>query len=295
MRRVARVTVLVALAGALGLLPACARQMAIVETGEIVLCTEGHTVSDTVEQREVPASEVAEHGVTTSVITCDLHTKLAALYGEAERALAAGDTEAAERALAEITAQDASYRDAGARLSRLRGEAGGERGGAGDAGGTPSGTPGAGGGGATAPPGTGGSGAGGAVVGPIANLIHYAPDRIPGFVGQSLVSDPFALFRDYLPEKSGSIVQLSVEVEQFKDAAQAQRMLGERVRERFATNGQDVRIGALDGFVGTRPNYVRLGMTDRGILIMLEFYTTSDTPAEHKDAIIEAARSIVGR
>jgi len=292
MRRVTPIILAIAVAGALAFAPGCSRKMVQVESGEIVLCTEGHVVSDTVEQREVPADEVAEHGVTTRVITCDLHTKLAALDEAAEKARAAGDLEAAERVLAEMAELDAEYRSAGRRLAEIRGERGAAGTGTstGAAGGGTSGTsPGPGDGGGGTPPGEGSP-----VVGPIANLVHYVPDKIPGFVGQSLVSDPFVLFRDYMPVNSGPIVQLSVEVEQFKDAKQAQQMLGERVRERFVTSGEDVRIGSLDGFVGTRPNYVRLGMTDRGILILLEFYTTSDNPAEHKGAIIEAAKAIAG-
>ena len=295
MRRWIVPMIAVALAAAALAAPGCSKQMVEVETGEIVLCTEGHEVSNTVGLVEVPADEVAEHGVTTRVVTCDLHTKLAALYDQAERALAAGDLEAAERAFEEIAAEDPSYRNAGSRLASIRSDGDG----AANAGGAA-----ASGGGATG--GTTDGGQDGSTPGggqgdeppqspAMTSLIKYVPDRIPGFVGQSVLADPFALFRDYLPEQQGTIVQLSVEVEQFRDAAHASTMLDERVRQRFVTAGEDVSIGNLGGYVGTRPNYVRLSMLDGGIMVSLEFYTTADDPAQHKDAIIAAARAIAGQ
>ncbi len=297
MRHLITTTMAAALVAVMLVAPGCSKQMVQVETGEIVLCTEGHVVSDTVELREVPADEVADHGVTTRVITCDFHEKLAALYEEAERSLAAGDLEAAKRAFEEIAEEDPSFRNTSSRLASLR--AGGD-GSSGDAAtapgnGTPGGSAGGGSPGGSGDQTPGGDTGGQDPVGPIANLTHYIPDRIPGFVGQSVTSDPFVLFRDYLPEQQGSIVQLSVEVEQFGDIAHARRMLDERVRRPFPTAGEDISIGSLEGYIGTRPNYVRLGMLDRGIMVSLEFYTTSDNPAEHKDAMIAAARAIAGQ
>ncbi|MDT8434087.1 MAG: hypothetical protein RQ731_04960 [Anaerosomatales bacterium] len=309
MRRVWTLLVVVMLGAGIVALPGCKKQMVTVETGEIVLCTNGEIVSDTTEEIEVPADEVAEHGVTTEVITCDLHEKLAALYATAEQALADGDAEAAERAFAEIAETDASYRDTSSRLADLR--SGGSSSGGSSDGSTSSGDGAAGGdtgsgdstsGGDT---GSGDSTPGGSTpstpgddegpVGPIANLTNYIPDTLPGFVGQRVYSDPFVLFRDYKPTSSGKIVQLAVEVEQFKDNSYARANVEERVKTRYASNGQDLKIGSLDGYFGTRPGFVGLSFTEGPVFVLLEVYTTSSSPAEHKDAMVAAARVMAGQ
>lgn len=301
MRRVWTLLVVLMLGAGLVALPGCRKQMVTVETGEIVICTNGEIVSDTTEEIEVPADQVAEHGVTTKIITCDFHEKLASLYAAAEKALAEGDTEAAERALAEITETDGSYRDAASRLAELRASKTSATGGGTTGGGTGDSTaP-----GGTTPGGTTPATPGGTTpstpgdddgpVGPIANLVSYIPDRLPGFVGQRIYSDPFVLFRDYLPESAGKIVQLAVEVEQFKDNVMARKNLDDRVRVRYASNAQDLKIGSLDGYFGTRPGFAGLAMTEGPVFVLLEIYTTSSNPAEHRDAMVAAARAMAGQ
>jgi hypothetical protein len=303
MRRVWTLLVVMMLGAGLLILPGCKKQMVTVETGEVVICTYGEIVSDTTEEIEVPADEVANHGVITTVVTCDLHQKLETLYEAAEAALAEGDTEAAERAFAEIAETDSSYRDATSRLAELR--AGGA--GAAAAGGTsaegtaPDGTtPGGTTPGGTTPPAPGGTtpstpGDDEGPVGPIANLTTYIPDRLPGFVGQRVYSDPFVLFRDYLPESPGKIVQMAVEVEQFKDNAMARQNVDDRVRTRYNSNSQDLKIGSLDGYFGTRPGFAGLAFTEGPVFVLLEVYTTSANPAEHRDALVAAARVMAGQ
>ena len=309
MRRVLMLLLALALSAGLLVSPGCRQQMVTVQSGEIVICTYGEIVSDTTEEIEVPANAVAEHGVTTTVVTCDLHQKLEALYSSAERALAEGDLEAAERAFAEIAATDPSYRDTATQLADLRaGSSGGsgsssngsgstaapgsgDTGSAGGSGTTPGTTPGTGGSGTT----PGGPGDSDLPVGPIANLTTYIPDRLPGFVGQRIYADPFVLFRDYLPESSGPILQLAVEVEQFKDAAMARSNLDNRARVRYYENNQDLKIGSLDGYFGTRQGFAGLAMTDGAIFILLEVATSASNPATHKDALVAAARVMTGQ
>jgi hypothetical protein len=275
--------------------PGCKQQMVNVETGEITLCTYGEIISDTTEEIEVPANEVAEHGVKTTVVTCELHQKLEALYETAEEALAEGDTEAAERAFAEIAETDSTYRDAAARLATLRAggaAAAGDAATNGTSGGTTGGAPSGDAPGGATPP-TPGDDEG--PVGPIANLTTYIPDSLPGFVGQRIYSDPFVLFRDYLPESSGKIVQMAVEVEQFKDNSYARKNIDDRVRVRYTSNGQDLKIGSLDAYFGTRPNFAGLAFTDGPVFVVMEIYTTSANPAEHKDAMTAAAKAMTGQ
>lgn len=297
MKRVFGVVALIALSVALVALPGCKKQMVTVETGEIVLCTYGEIVSDTTEEIEVPAGDVARHGVTTKVVTCDLHQKLEALYDTGEKALAEGDKKAAERAFAQIAESDPGFRDAAERLTSLR------SGKDGSAGAGSGGSAGAGAGGSTGGSSGGGQGATtpstpgeeGGPVGPIANLTNYIPDRLPGFVGQRVLSDPFVLFRDYLPETRGKMVHMAAEVEQFKDNAAARQNVDTRVRTRYDSNGQSIKIGSLEGYFGTRQNFAGLAFTEGPVFVLMEVYTTSSNPAEHRDAMLAAAKAMAGQ
>ncbi len=283
------------LVAALAVVPGCRKQMVNVHSGEIVICTQGEIVSDTTEEIEVPADEVAGHGVTTEVITCDLHTKLAALHAEALQAIADGDLETAERVLAEIASSDSAYRNTSSMLADVRAKTGGSVATTGGAIGSSGGeTPGS--GTATPPPGGGTTDPGGDTpVGPIANLTDYIPDRLPGFIGQRIYSDPFNLFRDYLPEKSGTIIQLSVEVEQMQDAAMVTRRIDERIKANYPNDAQSIKVGSLDSYFGTRPRYAILAMSDGAILVVMEFATSSDKPAQHKDALVSVAKIATGQ
>ncbi len=292
MRHIWKLVLVLALVAGLAVVPGCRKQMVTVQTGEVVICTQGEIVSDTTEEIEVPVDQVADHGVTTEVITCDLHTKLAALYAEALDAIAEGDLEAAERALAEIAASDGAYRDTGTLLADVRAKTGSTAG----ATTPPASTPGSGGqtGGQTpgaTPPGDDT----GLPVGPIANLVNYIPDRLPGFVGQRIYSDPFALFRDYLPESSGKMGRLAVEVEQFQDAEMVKRRVDERVRTYYSVNGQNVKVGTKDAYFGTRDGLAVVAVPDGAILVLIEVSTSSSNPAEHRDALIAVARASTGQ
>lgn len=255
----------------------CKQKMVTVRDGEIVLCTEGEVVSDTTEELEVPAKEVGEYEVTTRVITCDLHTKLAALYDEARAALEKGDTESARKALADLVALDPTYRDAGQQLASI------------DKGVKPPADPGDDTGTPTTPGNTPGDDA---PTGPVLNLIDYTPDRVTGFVGQGLIADPFVLTRDYLPESPGDIDKLVIVAEQFKDAAAAKAELQNAVKANYAQGAAQVNVGSLSGYFGYRGSTGAIAFVDGAILVVVEAAAYSGSASAFKTTLTSVAEEI---
>lgn len=256
----------------------------LVRDGEVVYCTYGEVVSDTTEELEVPARKVGDYGVKTRTITCDLHSKLAALYAEAQKALTDGDLDAAKKALAEVVALDPTYGKARTQLDEIQ---------AGKSpvadGGSPStpnnSTP------SDSPP----SETPGEEVptGPSVGMSIYMPDRVTGFVGQLLIVDPFVLTRDYLPEKPGSITKLVIVAEQFKDAAAASAALNGRIKAAYPTSGATLQVGGKPAYFGAKETVSAVAFVDGAILVVLEAGATSGEGETFKTTVLNIAEEIV--
>lgn len=279
MKRIVFAGVVVALVASASLV-GCKAKMVTVTTGEVVLCTEGELVSDTTEEIEVRADEVGEYGVKTSVVTCDLHTKIAALYAQAQEAIAAGDFEAAGRALAEVVAADPLYRRAGSQLSDI------------NSGRKPVGD------GVAAPP-TGGSTTvpdserpgDETPTGPVVNLARYVPDTLAGFVGQGLIADPLTLTRDYLPTGGGAATKLVIVVEQFQSADMAKAELSSVIKPAYSGGGQSIDVSGKAGYYGEASSVAAVAFTDGALLVVVEMATSGDQSGI-KTTVINTAREV---
>jgi len=276
---VALVAVVAAGVAAYFLLPGLTQEMVTVRSGEIVLCTEGEVVSDTTTSLEVPADEVKDHGVTTRVITCELHAKLAALYATAQAAIAEGDLETAKSALAEIVELDPLYRRASSQLQEI------EDGETPDADtGTTDNDPGE----PVDPgeePGTENP------VGPIVNLTVYTPDTLPGFVGQGLIVDPLALTRDYLPSEPGPASKLVIVVEQFQSAESARAELEATIKPSYPDEPADVTVGD-GGYYGANRSVAVVAFTDGALLVVVEIASSEGDASGLKSTVIDLAEEI---
>lgn len=261
--------------------PKLSNEKVTVRSGEIVLCTEGEVVSDTTESLQVSADEVKDYGVTTRVITCDLHAKLAALYDTAQKAIADGDLDAAKAALKDIVALDPLYRRASSQLTDIEAGRTPDTDSGGDDGGTSGGDP-------ADPgdePGTDNPAA------PIVNLANFVPDTLTGFVGQGLIVDPLALTRDYLPTDQGDVAKLVIVVEQFQDADAAQAELDSVIKPAYPDGAADVDAGDA-GYFGSNRSVAAVAFTDGSILVVLEIASTGDDASALEDTVIALAAEV---
>lgn len=255
---------------------ACKPKMVTVRTGEIVLCTEGHVVSDTTEEVEVKASDVADYSVKTRVVTCELHDKAAKLYDLAQKAIADGDLDAAEKALAELVALDPTYRNAQSQLGDIR---------QGNTPEAPVEPP--------APPADEATDPDTEEPAPVAGLAAYVPDKLKGYVAQGIMADPFVITREYLPEDDDAVVMLVVVAEQFLDKEAAAAGLDANVRSWYSDAGEDIQVDGREGYFGVRGSAVVAAFVDDAVLVTVEISAADATDAESlRSQVIAIAEEI---
>ena len=231
------IAVLVAVAVGYFALSGCERTVSV-ENGVRVVCTYGHTVSDSVKTIEVPASQASNYSVQTKTITCPKHQQAEKLYGEAQAALAKADLKAAAASLKKVIALDAGFRQAKAQLAEIEAGKKPKPDTAISGGGSPGSSAGGSGAGGSAPePGSGSSEPSGTAdggekpgttpgtpgddvepEGPVASLRKWLPDDIKGYAAEPLTADAFVLTRNYAPSGGPKTKQLVIAAEQLGNA-----------------------------------------------------------------------------
>jgi len=279
--RMTRIVIVLSLLLALPFASGCREKTVTVRSGEIVMCTEGEIISDTTEALSVPADEVGEYSVKTRVETCDLHTKLAKLYDDAQKAIAAGDLEGAKAALTQVLKLSATYRKAGTQLADINA---GKKPAPDGTQATQPGTPGQ-------DPGTPGEDD---PTGPILTLASYAPDAVAGLVGQGLITDPFTLTRDYLPATPGSLLKAVIVAEQFKDAAAAKTELADVIKPSYANRAANLTAGGRSVYYGESGRVAAVAFVEGSVLVVVEGAASGDDGAAVKAKILEAA-GLIGK
>lgn len=257
-------------------LAGCA-QLVRVETGEVVTCTYGEVTTNTVRVVEVPADQAANYTVVRTTVTCDRHKKLEALYAEAQAAILASDLNLAKAKLAEILAQDNAFQRARTQLDAI------------DAGKKP--VPDT---GSTTPSTDTTQDAEGRIpVGPVASLAVYVPDTLAGYAGQSVNADPFSLSREYLPPAGSPIDYLVIVVEQYANAAAAQKAIAQTVAPGYGFDVATVSVaGRKERFGTDRARFATLAWNEGGILVVIEASSRARKPADIKSQLVTLAGAI---
>lgn len=277
MRRIlAGIALLVAMGVVLG---GCQRTVEV-ESGSTVTCTYGHEISDDVKTIKVPAKNASAYRVRKETRTCDRHLALEALYAEAQVALAAGDTKLAETKLAQIVADDPTFRRAAQQKDAI---ARGEKPGSDDSTVTPQ------------PPTTTDPKPGdGDTSGPVGALEKYVPATLEGYTAQRASTDALVMSRNYVPGDSSQAVLLVIQAEQFRTAAEAKSALNDAMR--FATsksassqdiNGHEVKLGDN----GRDSSFA--GFVDGSILVSMEMAAKRGVdPSKLKSAVVDAVKAL---
>ncbi len=255
----------------------CKPRTVELQSGTQVLCTYGEVVSEQIETLVVPQKEAGRYSVRTSTVVCDTHRKLEDLYRRAQEDIAAGDLKAARAKLDEVARLDPAFRNAASQRDALGGgddppPAVGPS--------TPSGTPS---GGTTNTP-----------AGPVVNLLKYVPDSIAGYAAQSVVPDVLSVSRIYYPTASGDVVQLVIQAEQFKDAAQASDKIASDVKSAYPSAAATVKVGGRDAYFGTNARgYAVIGTSDGAAMVVFEMYSKSRRPEALRSTLTAVAEAVM--
>lgn len=275
-RRSVLILVSAALLGALAV-TGCT-QFVRVETGELVTCTYGEAVTNTVKVVEVPADQAANYTVVKTTVTCDRHRQLEDLYAQAQAAILASDLETARARLAQIVALDATFRRARTQLDAI------------EAGNPPVVDT-----GSTAPSTDTTAGADGQLpVGPVANLSGYVPETLTGYEADPIIADVFSLSRQYVPEEGAATDSLVIVVEQYKDAKSARAAITRGVVPKYGFNVSKVSVSGRELRFGTDgKRFATLAWNEGGILVVIEASSADRKPADLKSHLVAIAGGIV--
>ena len=280
MSRLVRLSLVASAVMAAVLLAGC--QPAVeVKTGERVVCTEGHVISEDIRTIEVPANEISNYKVTTVVQTCPQHTELVALYEEAQKAIAEGDLKTAQDKLSTIVASDPAFRKAKTQLEKVKT---GEKPAVDNEQPAPPATT----DGSNSKPGEGDTST------PAGTLLKWAPDTIKGFKSTKPIVELLNISREYVPESGTQAVSFVIVVEQAKTAKGAQAELNTQVKQQYPADQDTITVNGRKVFFGTNGNrFAAIGFTEGAVMVALEMSAEANkAPKTLKDELVEAAKQL---
>lgn len=281
MRRFATTAISVVLALAVLGVTGCQSKVEV-KTGTRTICTYGEVISDTTHVIKVPARDAGKYRVVTVTKTCDRHLKLEALYSSAQSDIASGDLVAAQKKLADVVAIDPTFRKAKTQLDQIVAK---KRPSPDTAtpisavtpGTTPSTetTP-----GATDP------------VGPVASLLVWTPDSVPGFTPAGKAgADALTITREYLPSASSGVVTCVIVAEQFRDAEAAKAGLQSQVKQHYSAQSETVQVNSHTAYFGTDGRrFAVLGFTQGPVMVAIEMSGKQGQQAALKANLTELAK-----
>jgi hypothetical protein len=257
-----------------------------VQTGERVVCSYGHVVSEDIQTLKVPASQAAQYSVTTTSVLCDRHAKLEALFSDAQEALEAGELAKAEAKLAEIVALDPTFPGAKKQLDEIAAGKKPQPVAGGDTGGNTGGNTGGDTGGGTTPPDDEYPGDGD-LSGPIGALAKWIPDNITGFTAQPPTVDVLNLARNYRPDSGSDIFSLVIVAEQFRTPSDAVTALDRKIKSVYPNDATTLKINGRSVYFGTDGSrFAAAGLTDGAVLVAVEMSPKQgSSPAQVKSAM----------
>jgi hypothetical protein len=275
LRVAAALVVAVAVAG---VSTAGCQRMVEVKSGTRTICTAGEVISDDVKTIKVPAKSAGAYKVRTVIVTCDKHTQLQTLYGEAQAALAAGNIKLAEAKLAAVLAIDPTYRKAQQQTDAIKKGTKPTT----DSSNPPSTTP-------TTTPDPQNPG-GNPTTDP--SLSKWAPDAITGFSAQKRLVDALSVSREYLPSGKSPALGLAIYAEQLRTSDEAKAALSRQVKAKYAKNSADIKVKGRDAYFGTDgKRFAVIGFTDGAVMVALEL-TTDSSPQDLKSLAEQVAAQL---
>lgn len=280
MNRLTRSSLAIVAVLAVFLLAGCQPKVEV-KTGERVVCTEGHLITEDIQTIEVPADEIANYKVVTVVQTCPQHSELVALYEDAQKAIAEGDLKTAETNLTKIVASDPAFRKAQTQLDKVKT---GEKPAVDNEQPAPPATT----DGTNSKPGEGDTST------PAGALLKWAPDNIKGFKATKPIVELLNISREYVPESGTKAVSFVIVAEQAKTAKGAQAALNTQVKQQYPADAETITINGRKVYFGTNGNrFAAIGFTEGAVMVALEMSVEADgSPKTLKSTLTAAAKQL---
>jgi len=271
MRRLRSLILIALVASAVAAGSGCQR-MADVQTGTRVVDTQGQIVSENVRTVRVSTDQAGKY----RVMTVTLESQAASLYAEAQKDIAAGNTDEAAKKLARVLAIQPDHADAKKQLSTIK------------AGKTvtadknaPAAKP-----SPTKPkPSTESTKVAG-------GLVKWTPDALRGFSAEKAGVDPLSVSRQYTPLAEGKVATLVIVAEQFRTVSAAKAALASQVKSRYPSKDSTQKINGHDTYFGTDGGrFAVIGFTDGAVMVAVEA-GTNGSASELKGPLTDVVKQM---
>lgn len=274
-RQWARLALAIALLSSLAVMPACQRTVEV-QTGTRIVDSQGRVISEDIKTVRVPPETASAYRIVT-ITQPDSGAQVAALYAEAQKAIAAGDMLLAEKKLAEVVALSPGYGKAQSQLDAI---AKGQKV-------TPDTTPrpttptt------STAPP---------ASTTPTATagaLSRWIPDKLTGFTARKAAIDPLAVSREYAPGSGSAATNLVIYAEQFRSSAEAKQALEIQVKQRYPNSASIQTVHSHGTYFGTTTGFAVIGFTSGAVMVAVEAQPESGSAASLKSLLVSVVNQL---
>lgn len=279
MKRASTLMVTMVLVATLAFASGC-QKMVDVQTGTRTVDSQGRVISEDIRTVRVPQETAGAYRINTITQEDTASAQLAALYGAAQTAIAAGDLKTAATKLAEVIAISPTYRNAQKQSDAI---AKGEKV-------TPDTTPSEPATSTTKPtpaPGTK----------PPAEissaLLRWMPDSLDGFTAETAAVDPLSVSRQYVPGSGNPAKTFVIVAEQFRTSAEAKRALEVNVKARYSKNTDSLKVGGRTVYFGTDGSqFAVIGFTSGPVMVALEASPDSGAPSTMKSVLVDALKQL---
>ncbi len=281
MRRLVRFGLAAAMVVVVGAVSACQRTVEV-QTGTRIVDAQGRVISEDIQTLRVPPESASAYRINTITQESTSSPQIAALYADAQSAIAAGDLKTAGQKLAEVIALDASFgkakqqADAIAKGEKVKPDTSNPTSNPKPS--TPSTTTGTPGG---KPPVENGSA-----------LTRWTPDVLTGFTAAVAAVDPLSVSRQYTPNMGNPASSLVIVAEQFRNSTAAKRALKSNVKDRYPDNSSSSTVNGHTVYFGTDGKFAVAGFTDGAVMVALEASPRSGSASSMKSVLSQAVEQL---
>lgn len=269
----ATVTLLLA---TLAISPGCQRTVDV-QTGTRTVDAQGNVISENIRTLRVPADKAGEYRVVTITQGEASADSIAALYAQAQKDIASGETTSALKKLEQVLSLTSDYRQAKTQRDAIKQGKKPTP----DTDKPPSNSKST----TTTSPGQQPQTAG--------SLLSWTPDTITGFTAGKPLVDSLTCTREYKP-KSGSPAQsLVIVAEQFRTADEAKLALKSQVKQRYPKDVDSVSVHGHDTYFGTDgKRFAVMAFTSGSVMVAVEASPDSGSPSAMKSLLTAAVKQL---
>lgn len=276
MRRFGILATVMFLLATLAAAPGCQRTVDV-QTGTRTVDAQGNVISENIRTLKVPADKAGEYRVVTIVQRDASSDSIAALYAQAQKDIASGETTSALKKLEQVLSLTKDYRQAKNQRDAIKQGKKVTP----DTDKPPSGSKTA----TATSPGQQAQTAG--------SLLRWTPDSMTGFTAGKPLVDSLTCTRDYKPNSGSAAQSMVIVAEQFRTADEAKAALKSQVKQRYPKDADSASVHGHDTYFGTDgKRFAVMAFASGSVMVAVEVSPDSGSPSAMKSLLTSAVKQL---